>query len=132
VGNTENHNLALQGYKGWFTAINSLHPCYNYNIDWLSSLHASTMIIQIHCSEVNYSSKTFNEMKLMHETKVYPPRIKMTVQMKSDNPFTLRVKVKGSNSDKNLSVELLFPLMGMSLIYSHTACWSYSGCIHIL
>jgi hypothetical protein len=65
---------------------------------------------------VDYSSKSLDEIKLMHETKVYPPRVKMTVQMKSDNPFTLRVNVKGSDSDKKLSVDLLFPLMGMSLI----------------
>jgi hypothetical protein len=65
---------------------------------------------------VDYSSKSVDEIKLMHETKVYPPRVKMTVQMKSDNPFTLRVIVEGSDSDKKLSVDLLFPLMGMSMI----------------
>ena len=72
--------------------------------------------MQIHCSEVDYSSKSVDVVKLMHETKVYPPRVKMTVQMKSDNPFTLRINVKGSDSDNKLSVDLLFPLMGMSLL----------------
>ena len=79
------------------------------------------IIIQIHCSEVDYSSKSVNEVKLMHETKVYPPRIKMTVQMKSDEPFTLHVNVKGSDSDKKLSADLLFPMMGKLIVVLHGA-----------
>ena len=51
----------------------------------------------------------------MHETKVYPPRVKMTVQMKSDKAFTLPVKFEGSNCDEKLCVDLLFPLIGNNM-----------------
>ena len=71
--------------------------------------------MQIQCSDVDYSSKSNEDIKLMHETRVYPPRIKMTVQMNSSKPFILHVNVKGSNSDEKLGVDLLFPLIGTIL-----------------
>ena len=70
---------------------------------------------------MDYSSKSNDEMKLMHETKVYPPRVKMTVQMKSDKAFTLPIKVEGSNCNEKLCVDLLFPLLGMYCMIINTA-----------
>jgi hypothetical protein len=50
-------------------------------------------------------------MKLKHKTKMYPPRVKMTVCMNSPNHFiTLPVKVLGCEGDDKLDVELTLPL----------------------
>ena len=52
-------------------------------------------------------------MQFKHETKIYPPRVKMTVTMKkeyADEVIKLPVKIEGSQSDDQLDTELTFPL----------------------
>jgi hypothetical protein len=49
-------------------------------------------------------------MKLKHKTKMYPPRVKMTVSMNNPNHFILPVKVLGCEGNDKLDVELTLPL----------------------
>ena len=44
---------------------------------------------------------------------MYPPRVKMTVMMRSvDHIFKLPIKIKGCSGDNRLDIELAFPLSG--------------------
>lgn len=47
---------------------------------------------------------------------MYPPRVKMTVDMKDpDTTIKLPVTIEGCSGNSQLDMELIFPLMGMSL-----------------
>ena len=51
-------------------------------------------------------------MKLRHEEKMYPPRVKMTVGMKNPddhNRYILLVKIEGCSKEDQLDIELFFP-----------------------
>lgn len=50
-------------------------------------------------------------MQIRHDRKMYPPRVKMTVCIKTfDYSFKLPIKFDGCSSDSLLDVELAFPL----------------------
>lgn len=58
-------------------------------------------------------------MRIRHNLKMYPPRVKMTVSAKCyDFSFKLPVKFIGCSSDSELDVELMFPL-GMIQIVNY-------------
>ena len=71
---------------------------------------------QIKASAVDYSDMSTEQVKLMHDTKVYPPRVKMIVVMKSSNAFILPIRVEGSNVDEQLGVDLCFPFRGVIIV----------------
>lgn len=49
-------------------------------------------------------------MKLMHEKKMYPPRVRMMVGMKNpDDIFKLSVKIEGCLEKNQLDIQLCFP-----------------------
>ena len=51
-------------------------------------------------------------MKLRHEKKMYPPRVKMTVDMKSPDDhdiYKLSVKIEGCSEEDQLDFQLCFP-----------------------
>lgn len=48
-------------------------------------------------------------MKLKHDLKMYPPRIIMTVIMKS-SAFVVPVNIEGCSTDDLLNLDLAFPL----------------------
>lgn len=71
-------------------------------------------------SDVDIITKHFAEIKSIHDTNMYPPRIKVTVKIKDNiDDVKLQIKVKGSNNDENLSTDLFFPFRGMSTNYMH-------------
>ena len=50
-------------------------------------------------------------MKLRHKTKMYPPRIKMTISMtNSDFTSTLPIKFEGCTDNSLLDVNLTIPI----------------------
>lgn len=50
-------------------------------------------------------------MKLQHETRMYPPRVKMTVTLiNPDQILKLPVKFEGCSSDSQLNADITFPL----------------------
>lgn len=50
-------------------------------------------------------------MKLKHDTKTYPPRVKMTVVMREDSSYTvLPIKIDGCLDGDPLNLDLVFPL----------------------
>ena len=62
--------------------------------------------LQITAKSIDYESLKMDELIQLHDTKQYPPRIKMTIEMTTDN-FVLQVKFTGC---EHLNHELLFPL----------------------
>ena len=48
-------------------------------------------------------------MEIMHDLKVYPLRVSMTVVMKTSNSFCLPVKIEGTDRDKLFAGDLLLP-----------------------
>lgn len=76
-------------------------------------MHA--FITQIKASDVNFWKNSLDRMELMHKTKLYPPRVKMTVIMKVDGASAvsvLPVRFVGCSDDSQLDVDLPLPLSG--------------------
>ena len=51
-------------------------------------------------------------MQLRHEKKMYPPRVKMMIDMKSPNDhdiYKLWVKIEGCSDEDQLDIQLCFP-----------------------
>lgn len=48
------------------------------------------------------------DVKLMHENKTHPPRVKMSVYKKTSDVFKILVKIDGCAVDGQLNTELLF------------------------
>ena len=69
--------------------------------------------MQIRASDINFWGRSFQEMQLRHETKVYPPRVKLTISSRNVNDTAvcvLPVKFVGCSSDSQLDVQLTIPL----------------------
>ena len=63
---------------------------------------------QIKESDIYFWTRRLDDMRLRHQRKMYPPRVKMTVILKNpDHTLKLPIKVIGSCSS-NLDVELTF------------------------
>ena len=82
------------------------------------------IFLQITLSDVkSFWNKNFESMKLKHETKVYPPRVKMTVCVNNPNHYiTLSVKFlgcEGLDNKLDLDVELTLPLGKPLLLCCH-------------
>ena len=70
-----------------------------------------TSFLQIRASEINFWSLSLESMKLRHEMKTYPPRVKMIITTKgSDLRTPIRIKFKGSTRDSSLDTDIIFPL----------------------
>lgn len=66
------------------------------------------LCMQIKASDINFWTRRLDDMRLRHQRKMYPPRVKMTVLLTNpDHALKLPIKVVGSN-DSNLDVELTF------------------------
>ena len=99
----EQCNIALQP--------NPAEVCYVRSIALVKSIKFNTM--QILASEINFWKLKFNfeELKLRHKLKLYPPRMKMTVMTKpSDHNLVLPVHFEGCSYDSRLNLDLIFPL----------------------
>ena len=55
-------------------------------------------------------------MHIMHETKVYPPRLKMIFHMNTPTACPIPVKISGSTIDDQLGVDLMLPFMGTGIL----------------
>ena len=54
------------------------------------------------------------KVKLMHDVKIYPPRVKMTIDTeRASGAFTIPVKIDGCAEDGELDVELMLRPQGM-------------------
>ena len=61
------------------------------------------------------------EVKLMHELKIYPPRVTMTVDTETaPGAFVVPVKVDGCAEDGELDVNLMLRPQGMYYSYNVT------------
>ena len=49
-------------------------------------------------------------MQLKHMTKVYPPRVKMTIILRDFESHKLLIKFLGCSTDCQLDTELILPL----------------------
>ena len=67
-------------------------------------------IMQIQISKIDFWRLGFDVMQLQHEKKIYPPRVKITVILKSTEDAIVRIKFVGCSSDSQLDVDLPFPL----------------------
>ena len=71
------------------------------------------MALQIKASEINFWKSNFNsveKLKLRHELKTYPPRMKMTVVTQPSEHLILPVQFEGCSDDCRLNLDLIFPL----------------------
>jgi hypothetical protein len=72
---------------------------------------------QIRASDIDFWKLGYKIIKLRHEKKIYPPRVKMIVIMTSPEQVTkLPIKFAGCAIDDQLDVELVFPLLGETLL----------------
>ena len=76
---------------------------------YTSSVQISS--VQIKVSDMDFWSMGIETMQLRHDLRMYPPRVKMTVSMKSsDVAFKLPIKFNGCSDDSQLDIELTLPL----------------------
>ena len=67
--------------------------------------------VQIKALDIEFWTKRFDDLRRQHQRQMYPPRVKMTIRLKSpDAIFKLPVKFTGCSSDSNLDMEITFPL----------------------
>ena len=66
--------------------------------------------IQIRASDIDFWKTNFDTMKLQHERRIYPPRVKMTIMLKDSKSRKLLVRFVGSSNDNQLNTELPLPL----------------------
>ena len=66
----------------------------------------------------------YDNMLLKHKKRTYPPRVVLTVIMKTTIPIALPVEFKGSLKNRDLDIKLALPL-GMYI----TPAWN-SGTFH--
>ena len=69
-------------------------------------------------------------MKLKHEMKTYPPRVKMTVILADASDYVkIPVKFDGCSNDDQLSLDLMFPLgIIIYILYYCMTGWVLEGC----
>ena len=69
-------------------------------------------------------------MKLQHDLKIHPPRVKMTVTTTNDiSPFILRMNVAGCSSENQLDMDITFPLGNQTTCVQ---CYNYLNEIHVV
>ena len=54
-------------------------------------------------------------MHLRHKLRIYPPRIQMTVRLKTVDDIRLPITFEGCSNDSQLNVELTFPIGNLVL-----------------
>ena len=59
--------------------------------------------------DINFWNQDVTVMNLKHERKMYPPRVKMTVDMKNPDA-TVKLLLKINGTENQLDAELNFPL----------------------
>ena len=78
------------------------------------------VFVQIKKDDINFWEKGEDHMRLRHEKKMYPPRVKMTVSMTDPHQaFKLPVRFEGCSSDSQVDLELTFPLTGNNISSAH-------------
>lgn len=75
--------------------------------------------MQIKASDVEFWNNTdVGVMIRRHQTKMYPPRMIMTVTSRTlDSIFLLAVKFDGCSGDCNLDMDISFPIGIQNVIY---------------
>ena len=67
--------------------------------------------IQIPETEIDFWNTKFEILRLKHQERIYPPRVRMTVDAPNAEPRSkLLIEFDGCSSDSQLSMEILFPL----------------------
>ena len=74
------------------------------------TLQKFNITIQIKASEIDFWSEGFDRMQLKHMTKMYPPRVKMTIMFRDFESHKLLIKFLGCSTDYQLDTELALPL----------------------
>jgi hypothetical protein len=74
------------------------------------------LLTQLEAKDVDYSTQSIKQLELMHKQETYPPRITMTFDttLAPQQTLTVRVQVKGTYRDKQLSADLLLPFVDNS------------------
>ena len=79
--------------------------------------------IQIQETDIDFWNTEFETLKLKYQERMYPPRVRMTVDAPSIEPRTkFLVKFDGCSSDSQLNMEILFPLSKLNEIQ---LCYAY-------
>lgn len=78
---------------------------YNYGIVII------VIYIKIKEMDVDFWNTKFEILQFKHEAKMYPPRVRMTVDVPNVEPrMKLLINFEGCSRDSQLDMEILFPL----------------------
>ena len=75
-----------------------------------TQLHALLCDIQIRASDIDFWKSGFDKLQLQHMTRMYPPRVKMTIMLRDLENHKLLIKFLGCSTDSQLDTELALPL----------------------
>ena len=65
---------------------------------------------QILASDVDFWQFGLDSMKLRHSTCIYPPRVKLTIVLCSEDIVKVPIKFVGCLADNQLDIELALPI----------------------
>lgn len=51
-----------------------------------------------------------DKLQLMHEERMYPPKVQLTLQAKVNSGTTVSIQVQGSRDDDDLDMQIMLPL----------------------
>lgn len=84
---------------------------YEQNLNCVCTNLLNVSLQQIRAADIDFQKDDMRKLKLKQETRVYPPRVNMTVRLKHpDTIFTLQIKFDGCSRDSHLNMEITFPL----------------------
>ena len=72
-------------------------------------------LIQILASDVDYMAISNENLQIMHETKAYPPRLRVMFHMNTPAAHVIPVKISGSSINDQLGVGLMLPFMSTGI-----------------
>ena len=76
-------------------------------------------------SDIDFWSKDdLKSMELKNETKMYPPRVKMTVMMITTDPIKLSIDVIGCS--RNSDMDLVLPIGKLNTVHYYSHCQKLS------
>lgn len=66
--------------------------------------------MQIKASQIYFWDEKRDKLELLHEKKVYPPSVELTLEVLESHPTQLFIKFDGLTANSNMDMEIMLPL----------------------
>ena len=66
--------------------------------------------MQITASQIYFWDEKRDKLELLHEEKVYPPSVELTLEVLERHSSQLFIKFDGQTANNNMDMEIMLPL----------------------